>query len=920
MKPLKMIMSAFGPYASETVIDFRLLGDKGLYLICGDTGAGKTTIFDALCFALYGEASGDNRKSEMFRSKYADAHTATYVELFFLCKQKEYRIKRIPKYERPKERGEGMTKQQEAAELFCPDGTIVTKVSEVTKKVIEILGLTREQFGQIAMIAQGDFLKLLLAGTEERMKIFRQIFHTGKYEQLQMQINQDFRNLWKECDDLRKRILQYAESTYCFESNPLYENWCGAKEGKLLTADLISLLEKLLAEDMEKEQDCLEKLERNEKEIHSVVIAIEQLKKGKQQKKLLEAKKEIFQGMKEEVVAAHAKLEEAKEGQTQIDSLGKEILFLKDKMPQYDKLQESQENVKKLGEEVKYEEKMIEKLKLSRIEREDILEKEKEKLLLLEKKEKEVLEAASMLEEVENVFTTLVKALEAIKQYDALKGEYERRRKVYVSSREALEQQRKNFFSLEQLFMDGQAGILSMTLKEGMPCPVCGSINHPQKAELPQNAPSREEWQQAKKELEKEEKKMQDIHAKTSLAYGQWEEKKTQIFSLAREFEVEEDKEILESYVKKEGKIVQEKRLELKQLYGKLSRQMEGLKKAKEEFPQKESMLKRLLDEIYEKEKNLAVRKERLESFVKKEAEIRKELTFTTKEEAVFSLGELTKKQKHLMMVLENASNEYQKMVQQLSLLEGEIKSLEEQTMEVDEERLKSLFKIQEEKEVEKARLTGERERFSMARIKNSHALEKIKENDGKLSKKEADYGWMKALNDTVNGRQNEKGKIMLETYVQMAYFESILEKANIRLESMTQGQYTLIRKKESTDNRSQTGLDLEVMDHYNGSVRHVKTLSGGESFMASLSLALGLADEITASAGGVRVETMFVDEGFGTLDEETLSQAMKVLAGLSEGNRLVGIISHVEELKRKIPAQIIVTKNKVGFSKAEII
>ena len=411
-----------------------------------------------------------------------------------------------------------------------------------------------------------------------------------------------------------------------------------------------------------------------------------------------------------------------------------------------------------------------------------------------------------------------------------------------------------------------------------------------------------------------------NIHAKTSLAYGQWEEKKTQIFSLAREFEVEEDKEILESYVKKEGKIVQEKRLELKQLYGKLSRQMEGLKKAKEEFPQKESMLKRLLDEIYEKEKNLAVRKERLESFVKKEAEIRKELTFTTKEEAVFSLGELTKKQKHLMMVLENASNEYQKMVQQLSLLEGEIKSLEEQTMEVDEERLKSLFKIQEEKEVEKARLTGERERFSMARIKNSHALEKIKENDGKLSKKEADYGWMKALNDTVNGRQNEKGKIMLETYVQMAYFESILEKANIRLESMTQGQYTLIRKKESTDNRSQTGLDLEVIDHYNGSVRHVKTLSGGESFMASLSLALGLADEITASAGGVRVETMFVDEGFGTLDEETLSQAMKVLAGLSEGNRLVGIISHVEELKRKIPAQIIVTKNKVGFSKAEII
>lgn len=919
MKPLKMIISAFGPYASETVIDFSLLGEQGLYLICGDTGSGKTTIFDALCFALYGEASGDNRKSEMFRSKYADSRTTTYVELIFKCKQKEYRVKRIPRYERPKERGEGMTKQQEVAELYCPDLSPITKTTEVTKKIVEIIGLTKEQFSQIAMIAQGDFLKLLLAGTEERMKIFRQIFHTGNYDILQQQINQDFRNLWKECDDLRKSILQYMEGACCPDTNPLHERWLKAKEGKVITSEMIDLLDQLLEEDRCKEEACLERLAENEKKLHNLALEMEAYKKLKQQKMLLEGKRAAYSKAGEELKLCWERMESAKEREKEIESLGQEILFLKERMPQYEKLQECQDTVKVLEKEIKYEEKVVEKLKTTREELQYEIEEEKEKILLLDKKEKETGEITIMLEETDRSFRQLVKALDTLKQYDNLFKEHEKKKETYLSTQKIVEDLRNKFFILEKAFMDGQAGILATTLIEGQPCPVCGSREHPEKAVLSGEAPSKEDWQEAKKCLEKEERKLQEINAQTAVVFGQLEEKKEQVYQLAREFQVEEDKEVLAAYVNEQGKQVQTKRLELKELQKNLLKKVEELKKAKEEFPEKENHLKRLTEEEHQKLGNIAVIRERLLQAVSKESEIREGLKFDTREEAIIFLGELTKKQKALMNVLEEATKEYQNMIRQLSLLEGEVKALEEQTTEVDEEKFKLLYEQQERENSIKAALLREKEEISVAKIKNSHALDKIRENELILSEKEINYGWMKALNDTVNGRQNEKGKIMLETYVQMAYFESILEKANIRLEAMTQGQYTLIRKKEAYDNRSQTGLDIEVIDHYNGSIRHVKTLSGGESFMASLSLALGLADEITAMAGGVRVETMFVDEGFGTLDEETLSQAMKVLAGLSQGNRLVGIISHVDELKHKIPKQIVVTKTKTGYSKVKV-
>ena len=372
--------------------------------------------------------------------------------------------------------------------------------------------------------------------------------------------------------------------------------------------------------------------------------------------------------------------------------------------------------------------------------------------------------------------------------------------------------------------------MLSGTLIEGQPCPVCGSLSHPKPAPYSDQAPTREQWQQARKKLEKKEQELLQINKEAAGLQGQTEEKERC----------------------------------LKELLGEDLRVPET---------------GRLRQQLYERQKE-------------------RESLLGEKEEA------------------EKTRNG---LLQELSLLEGEIQAKKEELAGIQDRNLDQLTAELKGLNDRKREISNTRESIGYRLEKNRFALEQIRQKAILLEKKEADYGWMKALHDTVNGRQNEKGKIMLETYVQMAYFDRILRQANLRLEVMSGGQYTLVRKKDTENNRSQGGLDLEVVDHYNGSVRNVKTLSGGEAFKASLCLALGLADEIQACSGGVRLDTMFVDEGFGSLDEESLQQALAVLNALSEGKRLVGIISHVEELKLRIPRQILVTKTKIGFSDAKM-
>ena len=923
MRPIVLIMSAFGPYADEITLNFDELGENGLYLICGDTGAGKTTIFDAITYALYGEASGDNRKSEMFRSKYAKNSTPTFVYLKFSCKGQEYEVRRTPRYERQKERGEGMTKQAESAELLGVNGVIATKTTEVTKKITEILGIDRGQFTQIAMIAQGDFLKLLLASTEDRIKIFRQIFNPGKYDVLQKQINDDYKRLWNECEDLRKSILQYASGTECQAEHSLYDLWKNAKEYKGMSDELIEILGKLCEEDSDKKLDLQNKADLLDEDLQKKAAKISEIKSAMEIRQELEKKKEKFRENEEKLKVSFEIQQDAVKKEPEIQKLMENIVVLQEKLPMYDKQEALQSQIQELAKAINALEEKISVLKEKYKSSAEKLQKDKAEIESLHQQELLYEKCKVKGQELEGKYQQLLQIQKEQKQLENLITKYDNAIQEYLQIQKNVFDMRSSFQKLEQEFMDGQAGILSGLLKEDTPCPVCGSLEHPHPAIMSESAPTREEWQKAKSDLEKKEINLQEKNSVAAALKGQVEEKKKQIEKTVKNFYGEAG--LAESGVQPDiasdiAGLESEKKQNL--IYQKnYKQQIEVLKRKKDNIPMQEEKLKELQDTTIVSEKEKSAKAAALLEMEKQRKELDMTLEFKNRHQLLEKIDQINHQKTGLKREVESAKKRYQDTLQIKASLEGEISALQTRLEQGRQGNLEEEQEAVNHLQEEKIRLQKERERVSSRFEKNKEALIRIREKSELLTRKQEEYGWMKALNDTANGRQNEKGKVMLETYVQMAYFERILDYANIRLEIMTGGQYTLIRKKDAENNRSQSGLDLEVIDHYNGSIRHVKTLSGGESFKASLCLALGLSDEIQAMAGGVRLDTMFVDEGFGSLDEESLSQALQVLMSLSEGgHRLVGIISHVEELKQRIPKQILVTKNRTGFSKAEIV
>ena len=952
MRPVILTMSAFGPYADEITLNFDELGKNGLYLICGDTGAGKTTIFDAITYALYGEASGDNRKSEMFRSKYASDKVQTYVYLRFSCKGQEYEVRRTPRYERKKERGEGMTKQLETAELTCPDGNIVTKTTEVTKKITQILGVDRQQFTQIAMIAQGDFLKLLLASTEERMKIFRQIFNTGNYEKLQYQINMDTRRLETECIDLRKSILQYAAGTVCQPEDPYYEAWETAKECKGLPEEFIGILEKLCDEDVVKKNDLQEKSNVLDEKMQKQAAFINEIRNTLQIENEVIGKKEKLIQKEWELKTAFQAQQEAVQKEPEIELLGKKVIVFQEKLPEYDKLEHLQSETDKIQREISRLERELIQNKDNYTNTAAVLEQDKKKTEQILELELALQQSKAESRKLEEKYLQLEQLQKEQKQLSKLEETYKQAVKNYQKVQNSVFEARSIFQKLEQEFMDGQAGILSQTLAEGEPCPVCGSVKHPQPAVMKESFPTKEEWQKAKRELEEKQNLMQEKNSLAASFKGQVEEKEKSlqqafaaIYGEEQSRECEKKDEIIcnEKVDIRWSRLQEDIRKTKKQKEEELQKQASyetqsgRLKKIKEEIPQKEAFLKVLQEKMQKAEMEKAGKESTLQSLQQQRTLLKSGLEYESKQILQNEIERVNKEKEKLKKEIEQSKNLYQNVLRTKATLEGEISALEVRLKQGKTGKLEEEVQRQKCLQEEKKMLQRQQEQLAGRLEKNSSALERIRERSDLLEKKQSEYGWMKALNNTANGRQNDKGKIMLETYVQMAYFERILDYANIRLEVMTGGQYTLIRKKDAENNKSQSGLDLEVIDHYNGSVRHVKTLSGGESFKASLCLALGLSDEIQATAGGVRLDTMFVDEGFGSLDEESLSQALQVLSSLSSGdirntanddaslipeggNRLVGIISHVDELKQRIPKQILVTKTKTGFSRARIV
>lgn len=918
MRPLKITMSAFGPYAGEVTLDMQKLGKSGIYLITGDTGAGKTTIFDAISYALYGEASGNYRENTTLRSKYASADTPTFVELEFEYNNEIYKINRNPEYPRPNKRGEGFTKQSANAELVMPDGSVITKIKEVSAKVEEIIGINKNQFSQIAMIAQGDFRKLLNCETNERSKIFRKIFKTEPYHNIEIKLSSLFNELRRNREKEKSGIEQYINQLKCNENDTLSLELERAKSGDVLIEDVIKLAGEIINKDTleyTKTQKNIESINEEIEKINSNIKLYENQEATKKAYAKASAKLEEFKTKRNDCEKAYKSAEAQRE---RLDDLTRKINLINSKMPKYDELKSLENSI---NERTQSFEKSNNSLKL----------KQQEITLL----EKEIDEKSKALEEVKGA-DLLVQKLTAQKEEIKKKAEALKELKTEIDRCKAEQKNLKNaqsfaksaldeYGALENeynqiyiAFFNEQAGIIADELKDGEPCPVCGSTSHPNLARKSENAPSQADVESAQNLVKKAQEKADKARDTASALKSRFDEIAANVKSAAKKLFGTDDN-VFDDYNSNINALKKEYDDTLA-LLKTANEKLNLYQKLDKEIPKIQEKQKSLSDEI----SKLNTQKASDEAFIsentKRVTSIKSELDFESADLAKDKLKEYTNLSNDIKNAIEKSKNAFDDIKSKYDTQKGKKASLENALKEFKEIDLASLneksLKLNEYKKD-----VDETAKSLYSRIENNKSrVDDISEKRDILKGYDDKYVWLKALSETANGDISGKEKITLETFVQMTYFDSIIRKANIRLLTMSDGQYELVRRSDAETLKKNEGLALDVIDHFNASTRSVSTLSGGESFMASLCLALGLSDEIQSSNGGIKLDTMFVDEGFGSLDGEALDRALSALTSLSQGNCLVGIISHVEALCDRIDNKIVITKDRTIGSNAQII
>ena len=920
MRPLKLTMSAFGPYAGCISIDFTVFGRNGLYLISGDTGAGKTTIFDAITFALFGEPSGTSRDAGMLRSKYADSRTATFVKLEFEYDGKTYVIERNPTYERPKERGEGMTVQGANATLWMPDGSAVAGLRNVDSKIHDIIGIDRTQFSQIAMIAQGDFMKLLFSKTDERQKILRKIFRTDLFVKLQERLRADVNSLAAQCRQERAGISQYIDGISCEEGCSMESQVAAARSGQAGIEDVTSLLEDLIREDDRNHEELLKEKSGEDAAVRRTELRLKEHEEYlKAISKIQEDEKRLSEETErlKELAAIRTETDRQK---PESEKLAKEIGRMGTFLPQYRSVEAlmkdisgTEKEIANLGEALKssgdHEKKLNDVISSMKAEAEELSESG-EMLLIARQDRENLIKRIADLESLSDSLGNLYRMRATLKKYqDALM--------VRMSESKAAASEHTR---AQELFLAEQAGILAMKLNEGDPCPVCGSLHHPDKAHLSGKVPTQKEVQELKNKAE-------ELEAKVVKGSGMCSEQQVRIDAesemiTGRMKELIGMEEIGDSSVQKIKAETAEAREEMKKAEERINVcTKRSARKAELSvlIPRNEAALKETVGKTAELKSRLSAYESGLEARKGQMTSILEGLPFRTFNELEEKIRELSYAKEKLDRMADEAEKKYNECSRKAAMLKSGITAVREHIKESEVSDV--------EKEKESLRRAAEASAGLERKIKNVYArrcansniLDNIRSKAVRLRELEKEYSWKSVLSKTANGDLDSKEKIMLETYVLMEYFDRILARANTRLMSLSSGQYELKRRETASNNRSLSGLEINVVDHYNGSERRVESLSGGEQFKASLSLALGLSDEVQSSAGGIRIDTMFIDEGFGSLDEESLRLAMNTLGSLTEGNRLIGIISHVSALK-DIERQILVKKERFGGSRIELV
>ena len=919
MRPLNLKMSAFGPYAGNVELPMENLGNRGLYLITGDTGAGKTTIFDAISFALFGEASGPNRDPGMFRSNYAKADTPTEVELIFEHVGQIYTVRRTPQYMRPNKRGDGMTKQIAEATLIMPNGQTVTKVNEVTRAIEELLGVNKDQYSQIAMLSQGDFLKLLLAETKDRQIIFRDLFKTEFYQKLQDELSAQKTAIYDEVKLAKKSLEQYIAGIISSEDDVLNQEVAKAKEGLLLTDDVINVVQELLNNDLVKKDKLDAELAKTNSELEVVNANIGSAETVERTKNELKETKSKL----EEELKNKPKVEEnfnlAKALLEKRDSLTNKKAAIEAELSDYEALDKIQNGIEATKEKIRVSDDNIEKYSKA-------LEYKKAELESLKVEFSGYKDTGSRIEKLVNDLDKIKQKLEAANETKEELEAVEKLENGLIEAQDRYKKDNDSFYNLQkkyeemdQAFRDGQAGILAQKLVEGEPCPVCGSTAHPNKACVTTSVPSEAQLDAAKKDADA----ARDKANKSSMAAGEikvrLDSAKSELIKKTQKLFEVDDIDIMSSRI---DTIIEELELSITETTKSLKKEeaknerrltLDGLIPATEEDIKVSAERLQTIKEEYSAAKAMLVENEsQLEG-------LKKKLKFDSKAEAIKQRDEIASGINKLTEDYSNEEAKYQEYGRLIDNLKTRVESFEKTISCAKNIDLENEKHRKEELVIEQKQAIDRRQAVVARLENNERILSNITIHNSRMSHIEKKLSWIATLSDTANGTLKGKERITLETYIQTAYFDRVIRKANLRFMTMSGGQYELIRQTENAGFRGKSGLELNVVDHYNGTERSVKTLSGGESFMASLSLALGLSDEVQALAGGIQIDTMFVDEGFGSLDPDSLDQAYRALCGLAQGNRLVGIISHVGSLKEKIDSQIIVTKAKTGGSFAKV-
>ena len=896
MRPELLTMQAFGPYKDLTTIDFTKLDDHGIYLLTGPTGAGKTMIFDAIMYALYQTGSGEYRnKEDTFRNRNVPIDVKPFVRLTFSVLNKRYTIERTLRYKAKKD-----NKNLTDVKVYLKDESnnqLYTNLKEVNDKIIEIIGVDKNQFVQICMIAQGEFKKILNAKTQDRILIFRKLFNSEKYNELQDAILDDYLGLRRKHDDLTLSLYSVLQNVEIDDRDELLSKY-------LLSDKVDELLNKQIAKDRIKVDSDSEKAKLIDKQLVDIDISINKALQLKKDQEEINKQKLLVNDLNNQKIIVSEKLNKLISDDELISKIDDQINKINNDLNAYKQLDDLNKKLNSINISIDNTSKKLNKLNDDK-----------------QLNDKEIMKLEKIIDDNSDIEAKSLKHSQLLKEWMQQKDVYQK----YISDKKILDndelllnnkqgifQDKYNIYLANKALYDkeydrflcNQAGILAKDLKDGEACPVCGSTSHVRLAKILDDVYSYEKLDELKKIVEVQSNECLQLSRDIASISARIKVAKETLDSI-----VVSDIDEINSNIKSLNALL----LADKKNNDKYQDALNKLPLLKENGDKLNGLINdnsHMLVKLISDKDNVGVYYQ----------DIKSKLSYDCLDSANKMLNKLKEQKKQ---ILDNIRSLQEKIIgidNSISASKAIISTLQSKLADSKVFDIDKLNASKNELNKLKSELNNEIKNTYSILDKNIKILNNIKPIYLDINANEDKLQLISKINDTINGRSGkESGKIKLETYVQMKFLDEILIKCNLRLMAMTNDQYSLCRHKEADNRQSQTGLDIDVIDHYNNSIRPVSSLSGGESFKASMALALGLSDEIQASSK-IKLETLFIDEGFGTLDDESLEAMMNILADLSNSNKLIGIISHVEQLKQRIDKQIVVSKDSHGNSKVKMV